>query len=728
MIALLLATMACTSKTDIVENADSGDIPETDSGDTELPTDADQDGYDADDDCNDDDPTIFPTADEDCDEVDEDCDGKIDEGYDNDGDGYLDETLCEHGDDCDDGAYPTNPGAEDIPYDGVDQDCSGADLLDADGDGHNGYEADGSVGTDCDDEDATVYPGAEDVPKDGIDQDCSGADDLDEDDDGYDDIDWGGDDCDDTDATVNPGATDWMNDGVDTDCDDQDGAPLELSDSEMYIQPGTTNVQSLTGSSLAACDFDEDGLDDLVVSSPFHSSYSGHVGIWYGDGYASWSAGMGLTTADTQFTAASTSFIGFQVSCGDVDGDGHDDLVFQQGEILYGTGYNAEFAVLVYYGNGYKFAATLGDYSADATFEHAMGVNDAPRVSWSPMRMADLDGDGAEELMLAYGGPRASRYSAGERLLVLPGDTYSGTSDLDDHISHEFIPSQDREFSRMDAVSDLDGDGNPDVAALASAWSANWDDFDAWLETHDTGETDTADPMPDLNAMGRMYWMYSAPSAGSLDIEEEIDARMDGQWEDMAFGWELLEGDFDGDGTRDLVVTGVGDSSDGSVQSAGSVWMFSGVAADLVGTGLDPTALAEAWTIGEADGGDLGYALAETGDVNGDGCDDFLVSAPGQYFYYDNGVGSYPEDPGTITLVSGCLFSGEVALEDAALLTWDGEESRYNTGSALLATGDFDGDGEPDFVFGESQWSDSYISGTTWATAGRAYIDLSSER
>ena len=728
MIALL-AAFACTSQKDIVSNTDSGDVSVDDSDDTEPLADADQDGYDADDDCDDDDPSIFPGADEDCDEVDEDCDGKVDEGYDNDGDGYLDEVLCEHGDDCDDGAYPTNPGAEDIPYDGIDQDCDGADLLDADGDGVDGYNADGTVGDDCDDSDETVYPGAEDIPKDGIDQDCSGDDDLDSDDDGYDDSEFGGDDCDDGDPSVNPGATDWMNDGIDSDCDGLDGAPVELADSAMYIQPATTTVQSLTGSSLASCDLDEDGLDDLIVGSPFHGSYGGHVGVWYGDGYATWTAGMGLSTADTQITAGAGGFVGFQVRCGDVDGDGHEDLVMQTGEILYGGSYDSEFAVLIFYGNGYKLAASLGDYSADAILEHPMGVNEAARVSWAPMEMADLDGDGAHELLLAYGGARASRYSSGERLMVLPGGEYSGYEDLEDHLSVLLIGEQNREFSRLAAVEDIDGDGNADVAALASAWASNGEEFDAWFDDHDTGETDTADPRPDLNAYGRVYWMNAAPEdTGTLLVDDYTDARVDGQWEDMAFGWELIEGDFDGDGSHDILVSGIGDSADGSVESAGSVWMFSGPAADLVGTGLDPTALTDAWAVGDQDGADLGYSLTETGDVDGDGCDDFLAAAPGHYFVYDNDIGSYPEDAGTIYLVSGCLFSGEVAdLEDVSLLTWAGEETRYNTGDALLS-GDFDGDGETDIVFGESSWSDSYISGTTWATAGRSYIYLSSER
>ena len=128
-----------------------------------------------------------------------------------------------------------------------------------------------------------------------------------------------------------------------------------------------------------------------------------------------------------------------------------------------------------------------------------MGVNEAARVSWAPMEMADLDGDGAHELLLAYGGARASRYSSGERLMVLPGGEYSGYEDLEDHLSVLLIGEQNREFSRLAAVEDIDGDGNADVAALASAWASNGEEFDAWFDDHDTGETDTADPRPEIS-------------------------------------------------------------------------------------------------------------------------------------------------------------------------------------------------------------------------------------
>ncbi|MFT6159382.1 MAG: hypothetical protein ACJA00_001971, partial [Myxococcota bacterium] len=59
------------------------------------------------------------------------------------------------------------------PYDGIDQDCDGVDLVDADADG---WAAITAGGADCDDGDSSVNPNAEDVPNDGVDQDCDGSD------------------------------------------------------------------------------------------------------------------------------------------------------------------------------------------------------------------------------------------------------------------------------------------------------------------------------------------------------------------------------------------------------------------------------------------------------------------------------------------------------------------------------------------------------------------------
>ncbi len=123
-------------------------------------------------------------------------------GPDADGDG------SEDADDCDDEDATIHPGADDEWYDGIDHDCAGNDDYDRDGDGY-------TVDEDCDDTDRNAYPGNIDLWYDGVDSDCSGNDDFDADGDGYP----VEEDCNDGDPEIFPGSTATEDDGEDRDCD-----------------------------------------------------------------------------------------------------------------------------------------------------------------------------------------------------------------------------------------------------------------------------------------------------------------------------------------------------------------------------------------------------------------------------------------------------------------------------------------------------------------------------
>ncbi len=96
-------------------------------------TDLDGDGFTpAGGDCNDNDPTRYPGAEELCDGVDQDCDGTLD-NRDLDGDGHVDEACTQHDgglpvDDCDDQDPTVHPLATEIPGNGIDEDCDGYDA------------------------------------------------------------------------------------------------------------------------------------------------------------------------------------------------------------------------------------------------------------------------------------------------------------------------------------------------------------------------------------------------------------------------------------------------------------------------------------------------------------------------------------------------------------------------------------------------------------------------
>lgn len=82
--------------------------------------------------------------------------GLIMTGDDSDSDGFYDD------EDCDDSNSGVHPLAEEIPYNGIDEDCDGWDLEDVDEDGYRAAEVGGE---DCDDSDFEINPGSEDVYK-----------------------------------------------------------------------------------------------------------------------------------------------------------------------------------------------------------------------------------------------------------------------------------------------------------------------------------------------------------------------------------------------------------------------------------------------------------------------------------------------------------------------------------------------------------------------------------
>lgn len=217
------------------------------------------------DDCNDGASTIYPGADEICDNVDNDCSDStpLDFGCDDDNDGYCDvdmevvgfPSVCSNGGgDCHDGEPDIHPEGDEL-CDGFNNDCDDSTAIDVgcddDSDGYcdiamtvvGSPAVCGDGGGDCDDTKPSVHPTAAEVCDD-LDNDCSEATVIDEgcDNDGDDYCDiamvlvgtpatcsLGGGDCDDERSSVFPSGPELCDDlnndclsetAVDVGCDD----------------------------------------------------------------------------------------------------------------------------------------------------------------------------------------------------------------------------------------------------------------------------------------------------------------------------------------------------------------------------------------------------------------------------------------------------------------------------------------------------------------------------
>ncbi|HCP46583.1 MAG TPA: hypothetical protein DIU15_11095, partial [Deltaproteobacteria bacterium] len=284
-------------------------------------------------DCDDTDPGAYPAATEVFDDgVDQDCDG-ID-GVDLDGDGYA--SIASAGTDCDDDNSSVYPGAVEV-CDAVDSDCDTSlvdEFVDTDSDTEPDCtdpddDDDGTAdGADCAPLEGQMSPTATDHFGDGVDQNCDGADGVDADGDGWADLPSGGFDCDDQDSSRHPEQFDEPNNGFDDNCNGLDG-PQQWTFSRSSTEEGESEL-GVSASVTGDCDLNGDGDADLVMADAGATTAehgSGFVYVFLGPLEGS----MQTDEADFVFFSDAMDFyLGREVVCvGDTDGDGFDDLLVE---------------------------------------------------------------------------------------------------------------------------------------------------------------------------------------------------------------------------------------------------------------------------------------------------------------------------------------------------------------------------------------------------------------
>ena len=654
--------------------------------------DADGDGFDATEDCDDADPDVFPGADERCNGVDDDCDGEVDEDdavdattwyadADHDGHGSPDDLVqaCEQPEgyvddatDCDDhepqvtGPWSWYPDDDEDGYGDDDEDgllaCSGP----------TGWTEDHS---DCDDSDASVHPDQEDGCNE-VDDDCDGEVDedpppwyLDVDRDG-----WGTEvtslvtcdppsgyaaqagDCDDEDPDFHPEAEDLCEDGIDHDCNGFDPFCAFEGEIDLTLHADAMIVGEeegdLAGASLApAGDQNGDGYDDFFVGAIGNEAVSGGKGAVYLL-HGPVTGRVELADADVKLWSASKEYGGDELSTGDFDGDGVLDLAV--GAPDYGPASEGRVYVLTgpvcSSGNlyGYEFLGAEHSWAGDIiTFA------------------GDTNGDGLEDLSISAPGWGWEDYDYNFHRIgavYLITDIPNSPTWLDD--AELSIYGWEGAVSGGYATGDVNGDG-----------------YDDWAVSAETGS-------------GWGTHLFYSPVTGSVDVEDADAVVIDGRSVVVAD-----VGDLDGDGTGDLVVGAPWDSD--STDWKGAVYVFHGPLRGSV-EATDASLV----LLGPSDGFRAGAPVVASEDFNGDSVRDLVV--------HDDFA-----DPWPTYFVSGYEdLSGTFLLDDAHAIL--GAPPDGCPGYGMSPVGDIDADGLADLaLWDKCTESEGVLTGVAYVVLGR---------
>jgi hypothetical protein len=588
---------------------------------------------------------------------DQDCAGSCGEQCanfgDDDGDGQVDCVDPDCADSCPSGVTGDEDCRNGVDDDGDwlvdcgDDDC---DLLcDTDADTFVGIDFGGD---DCDDDDASVYPGAPELPYDGVDQDCDPTT-------PDDDIDGDGfllaQDCDDTRAASYPGAPETCGDRVVNDCD----APLRqfTRDDCFGERPLSTADAVLLGTSVddwtaysvaSAGDMDDDGISDLLVGAyGVGGDASGAVYLVPGPVQGEFD----LAQAAIKWVAESEDdWAGFSIAGGsDLTGDGYPDAAIGA-RYDDATGNNAGMVYVVRaQGSGtIDLFEAAGKVYAEAEYDSAGYAVAAP---------GDIDDDGYADLLI--GSPESSANGNASGMVHLvhgpvegvvqlsvasyrlvgerPGDNLgcavAGAGDLDgDGLADLLVSACFSDRNALDAgaayqfSTHLDEDRLADEADGALVGQGANDQLGYSLAGGDLDNDGLSDVVvgapyhdPDLLDAGAVY--VSSGPATTAEMNQPT-AKLTGVAEGDHAGISVaVVGDLDGDGTDDLAVGAPG--SDSAGEDAGEAYVVFGPV-----LGQLSLEAADIRFVGERAFDFAGQSVSSAGDFDDDGLPDLVVGAP----------------------------------------------------------------------------------------------------
>ena len=371
---------------------------------------------------------------------------------------------------------------------------------------------------------------------------------------------------------------------------------------------------------------------------------------------------------------------GFSVSnAGDVNGDGFDDFIVGAPR---GDAPNPNYS-----GDAYVIFGSSGGFNSSLDLDGLDGMNgfrltgdeSGDQAGYAVSGGGDVNGDGFADVVVG------TRYAPVGVAYVVFGKSAGFTSSLD--------------LASLNGTSgfQLHGDGTYDYlgASLSITGDINGDGFDDLIAgAHNTG----------FSSIGAAYVVFGRSGGFASSIDAGTLNGTDGF---LMFGVDAndgagfrvsVAGDINADGVDDLIVTApggdVGDTNTGETYIV--FGQTGGFASSIALGGLDG---ASGFRVDGIDAGDTsGLSASGAGDFNGDGFDDLIIGAPRG----DDGVNINIGESYVLFGRSGGFASAfdPASLDGTNGFRIDGSDASDESGRAVAAAGDANGDGFDDLLIG----------------------------